>query len=129
MYNYKEGFNEIIEPLLDPYAKSLARKVKWFHLKGISSNETELYPIAITGKGSPVLLIHGFDSCFLEFRRLVNCLEGSHQLIIPDLFGFGFCPRPEGNNYCLESLVDHLNAVVNEVCDKKFSEFIILINF
>ncbi|ABX09030.1 alpha/beta fold hydrolase [Prochlorococcus marinus] len=115
MYNYEEGFNKTIENLLDPYAKSLARKVEWFYLEGISSDYNQQYPIAITGKGSPVLLIHGFDSCFLEFRRLVSYLESSHKLIIPDLYGFGFCPRPENTQYGINKIIEHLEAVIESI--------------
>ncbi len=101
--------------LLDPLARELISKVQWFHLKGLSQNVSELYPIAITGKGSPVLLLHGFDSSFLEFRRLVPYLSQQHQLLIPDLYGFGFCPRPKDSTYGLEKLMSHLIKVLTEL--------------
>ncbi len=50
------------------------------------------------GTGTPVLLLHGFDSSLFEFRRLVPELVGSDQpacqVYAMDLLGFGFCDRP-----------------------------------
>ena len=89
---------QLTPQLLDPLARDLANQVQWWSLPGLvpcSNSESESYPVAITGEGAPVLLLHGFDSSFLEFRRLVPLLSPHNQLIIPDLFGFGFCPRPK----------------------------------
>ncbi len=104
--------DEVKDQLLDSDALHLANKIQWRHLKGISKDSSDLYPIAMVGKGPPVLLIHGFDSSFLEFRRLVPLLSNTYQLIIPDLFGFGFCPRHANAEYGPESLVNHLNKVL-----------------
>jgi len=100
--------------LLDPLAKELADKVEWWHLNEVSSDKAELFPVAVTGNGSPLLLIHGFDSCFLEYRRLVPYLKKHHQLIIPDLYGFGFCPRPKNRDYGIESIITHLLKVIEK---------------
>ncbi len=110
----RDSFNEKKDSLIDPLAKNLANKIQWFHLNGISSEKNDLYPVGIVGKGSPVLLIHGFDSCFLEFRRLVPFLENFHKLIIPDLYGFGFCPRPKDTGYGIKNIILHLNKVIEK---------------
>jgi pimeloyl-ACP methyl ester carboxylesterase len=44
------------------------------------------------GEGRALLLLHGFDSSILEFRRLIPQLQGCDVWAI-DLFGFGFCER------------------------------------
>ena len=41
----------------------------------------------------PVVLIHGFDSSLLEFRRLLPLLTHHRQTWAVDLLGFGFCDR------------------------------------
>mgnify|MGYP001189916846 CR=1 FL=1 len=69
----------------------------------------------IAKKGKPILLLHGFDSCFMEFRRLAPFLINKYQLIIPDLFGFGFCPRPKNANYDKSSIISHLTKLINEL--------------
>ena len=58
-------------------------------------------------------MIHGFDSCFLEYRRLTPYLKNNNKLIIPDLYGFGFCPRSIGNKYGFKYLMKHLNSILN----------------
>ena len=107
--NPKRELDNIIETLIDPLAIKLTKSVKWLRLNKLSKTSTELYPVAIIGQGKPILLLHGFDSCFLEFRRLVPHLKERYQLIIPDMYGFGFCPRPEHNKYGLEAILYHLN--------------------
>ena len=42
---------------------------------------------------TPILLIHGFDSSLLEFRRLIPLLAEQHETWGVDLLGFGFSSR------------------------------------
>ena len=52
--------------LLDPLGLYLANDVKWIKL---NENWNSLkFPVVMGGKGQPILLLHGFDSSFLEFR-------------------------------------------------------------
>ncbi len=107
--------NNVKDSILDPLAKELIDNIEWLNLPELSSNNSDLYPVAMTGEGSPLLLIHGFDSCFLEFRRLYPLLKSKHQLIIPDLFGFGFTPRPKDKTYGLNSIIIHLKSILNKL--------------
>ena len=43
--------------------------------------------------GIPILLIHGFDSSLLEFRRLLPILATGQSTFAVDLLGFGFTQR------------------------------------
>ena len=109
----KAYINEIIDQIIDKQACKLFENLKWIKLEDISLDKSDLFPIVITGKGEKVLLLHGFDSCFLEYRRLTPLLENNNKLIIPDLFGFGFCPRSRGNKYGFKYLMKHLNSVLD----------------
>ena len=109
----KAYINEIRDQIIDKQASRLFEDLKWIQLKDISSNKSDLFPTVITGKGEKVILIHGFDSCFLEYRRLTPFLKKNNKLIIPDLYGFGFCPRSSGNKYGFKYLMKHLNSVLN----------------
>ncbi len=112
----EESLLEQLKPtILDPLAQELVNSLEWITLKDFSQKEMEKYPVVFRGKGPKVLLIHGFDSSFLEFRRLVPLLEKHYELIIPDIFGFGFCPRPINSKYGPETIVKHLNSVIKEV--------------
>jgi len=101
--------------LIDPLANQLLEKLEWVKLKNFQHNKSDLFPIAITGEGPPVILLHGFDSSFLEFRRLVPLLNKNYKLIIPDLFGFGFSPRHKDINYGPNLLIKHVIEVLEEL--------------
>jgi len=109
----KAYINEIRDQIIDNQATKLFEDLKWIKLEGISANKSDLFPTILTGKGERIILIHGFDSCFLEYRRLVPLLKKNNKLIIPDLYGFGFCPRSKGNKYGFKYLMKHLNSVLN----------------
>tara|TARA_Y100001968_G_scaffold333438_1_gene396259 strand:+ start:1369 stop:2259 length:891 start_codon:yes stop_codon:yes gene_type:complete len=117
--NNKELLDLAKENLQDLEGRELATKVKWVYLENFSQNSTEKYPVAIVGNGKPIILIHGFDSCFLEFRRLAPLLKRKHQLIIPDLYGFGFCPRPMRDDYGFEKIISHLNSILENLTKRK----------
>tara|TARA_Y100001968_G_scaffold161721_1_gene147919 strand:- start:14789 stop:15667 length:879 start_codon:yes stop_codon:yes gene_type:complete len=109
----KEQLNKLKDKLIDPLALDLANSVKWQYLESLSENKTDLYPIAVLGDGPPLLMLHGFDSCFLEFRRITPLLKNKYKLIIPDLFGFGFCPRPQESSYEYKKIIKHLTLIIN----------------
>jgi pimeloyl-ACP methyl ester carboxylesterase len=94
--------------LLDPQGRALAAAVEWWTLPGLP----ERWPVAVIGTGPPVLLLHGFDSSMLEFRRLVPLLASDHQLILPDLYGFGFTPRPADGSYNPAGVLAHLESLI-----------------
>ena len=92
--------------LLDPLGLYLANDVKWIKL---NENWNSLkFPVVMGGKGQPILLLHGFDSSFLEFRRIYQSLKRNFQVIIPDLLGFGFSPRCATNEYTPSKIVSYL---------------------
>lgn len=94
--------------LRDPQGRALAAHVQWWSLDGLEGE----WPVAVVGSGPPLLLLHGFDSSFLEFRRLAPLLAPHHQLFIPDLYGFGFSPRPAGAPYGPTAVLNHLDRLV-----------------
>jgi pimeloyl-ACP methyl ester carboxylesterase len=110
--------------LLDPDGRALAAAVQWWTLPDLPDGP---WPVAIVGEGLPVLMLHGFDSSHLEFRRLAPLLAPTHQLFIPDLFGFGFCPRPLDASYGPEVVLDHLEQVLKQVIRRSGAERVGLI--
>ena len=109
----KAYIKTIKDKIIDKQAGNLFRDLNWIKLEGISENKSDLFPTVLTGEGEKVLLLHGFDSCFLEYRRLTPILKKNNKLIIPDLYGFGFCPRSSGNKYGFKYLIKHLNSVLD----------------
>ena len=120
----QELLNQAAAQLLDPSGRSLAASVQWWELPGLGSAR---WPVAVLGNGPPILALHGFDSSHLEYRRLAPLLAEQHQLFIPDLHGFGFCPRPLDGTYGPEPLLDHLERVLELVLERSGAERVGLI--
>ena len=99
-------FEDAKMSLLDPLGICLANDVKWINLN--EKWNSLKFPVVIGGKGQPILLLHGFDSSFLEFRRVYHSLKKNFQVIIPDLLGFGFSPRCATNEYYPSKIISHL---------------------
>ena len=96
--------------LLDPLGLYLANDVKWIKL---NENWHSLkFPVVVGGKGQTILLLHGFDSSFLEFRRIYQSLKRNFQVIIPDLLGFGFSPRCATNEYNPSKIISYLTDLL-----------------
>ncbi len=111
--NNRIYFQKISDLLIDPLAQELSKSLRWYPLEGF--NSSELFPVVIIGRGKPIICLHGFDSSFLEFRRIVPLLSHRYKLIIPDLFGFGFCPRPKNTNYSPQKIIDHLSLLIEKL--------------
>jgi pimeloyl-ACP methyl ester carboxylesterase len=58
--------------------------------------------------GTPILLIHGFDSSVLEFRRLLPLLAQENETWAVDLLGFGFTDRLSGIQFNPIAIKTHL---------------------
>ena len=101
-----EFFESTKITLLDPLGLYLANDVKWIKLD--EKWNSLKFPVVIRGKGPPILLLHGFDSSFLEFRRIYQLLIKNFQVIIPDLLGFGFSPRDATNEYNASKIISYL---------------------
>jgi pimeloyl-ACP methyl ester carboxylesterase len=100
--------------LLDPQGRDLASAVQWWSLQGLPGR----WPVAVLGAGPPLLLLHGFDSSFLEFRRLAPLLAGQCQLFIPDLYGFGFSPRPSFGHFNPAGVLAHLGLLLEAIGER-----------
>ncbi|KAJ8906726.1 hypothetical protein NDN08_003215 [Rhodosorus marinus] len=71
-----------------------------------------------THPGAPtIVLIHGFDSSLVEYRRLAPLLDDFRVLLI-DLHGWGFTEKPRGLDYGPESkrlyAISTIQKLVNE---------------
>ncbi len=99
------------DSIIDPLGKNITEDLHWLQLKkkwGLSK-----FPVVIGGEGPPLLCLHGFDSSFLEFRRIYPLLKNKFKLIIPDLLGFGFSPRISSLNYNPENIIINLTDIIH----------------
>jgi pimeloyl-ACP methyl ester carboxylesterase len=58
--------------------------------------------------GTPILLLHGFDSSLLEFRSLLPLLAAQNDTWAVDLLGFGFTERMPGTSFNPATIKTHL---------------------
>ena len=70
-------------------------------------------PIATTyvrqgSGGTPILLLHGFDSSVFEFRRLLPLLARENETWAVDLLGFGFTERLTEISFSPTAIKTHL---------------------
>ncbi len=71
------------------------------------------------GQGEiPILLIHGFDSSLLEFRRLFPLLSQETETWAVDLLGFGFTERKAHLNISPTTIKTHLYYVWKTLIQK-----------
>ena len=95
--------------LSEPASIALAKSIQ---TQAIATNLTDA-PITTTyvsqgSGGTPILLIHGFDSSVLEWRRLLPLLAADNQTWAVDLLGFGFTDRVAGLQFSPNAIKTHL---------------------
>jgi pimeloyl-ACP methyl ester carboxylesterase len=70
--------------------------------------------VARTGRGKPLLLLHGWPEFWLTWEPVMARLADRYQLIVPDLRGFGDSDKPMGNfgtDHHVDDLVGLLDAL------------------
>ncbi|MBD2613342.1 MAG: alpha/beta fold hydrolase [Nostoc sp. ZfuVER08] len=100
---------QTVGQLTEPASITLAQNIQTTALTTPLINEpiTTAYVKQGSG-GTPILLIHGFDSSVLEFRRLLPLLAGNNETWAVDLLGFGFTDRLSGIAYSPSAIKIHL---------------------
>ena len=66
------------------------------------------------GKGSPVVLLHGYAETSHMWRRLISELAGTHTVIAPDLRGAGKSSHP-ADGYTKTELAQDIHALVHKL--------------
>jgi pimeloyl-ACP methyl ester carboxylesterase len=65
----------------------------------------------VVGSGSWVTLLHGFPTCSWDWAEVAEALTANHQLVMPDLLGFGDSDKPAGHQYTLVEQADLIEAL------------------
>lgn len=73
-------------------------------------NSTLAY--TITGKGKPVVLIHGFAENGKIWSRQVEFLQDNYMLIVPDIPGSGKSPVLADEDQSIENYADCIKAII-----------------
>lgn len=109
---------KLIEQLTEPTSIALAQSIERKEIATPLSEQavhrgSDAFGIATTfvhqGSGkTPILLLHGFDSSVLEFRRLLPLLAAGNETWAVDLLGFGFTDRITGIGFSPTAIKTHL---------------------
>ncbi|MEA5576197.1 alpha/beta hydrolase [Anabaena sp. UHCC 0451] len=98
-----------VEQLTEPTSIALAQSIQSQAISTPLSPESINTTYLHQGSGgTPILLVHGFDSSILEFRRLLPLLAENNETWAVDLLGFGFTDRLSDIAYSPVAIKTHL---------------------
>lgn len=98
-----------VNQLRDPKAIAFAQSIERIALATSLSQHPILTTYIRKGRGgTPIVLLHGFDSSILEFRLLLPLLAAQNETWAVDLLGFGFTQRQKEITYSPTTIQIHL---------------------
>jgi pimeloyl-ACP methyl ester carboxylesterase len=98
-----------VHQLTEPTSIALAQQIQVQSLNLDSAKQAIETSYVQQGQGgTPILLLHGFDSSVMEFRRLFPQLASRHETWAVDMLGFGFTERRGDIPYSPEVIRKHL---------------------
>lgn len=109
----------LVRLLQQPESIALARRIERSAIATPIHSQAIATSFVRQGEGNtPILLLHGFDSSVLEFRRLIPLLAERGETWAVDLLGFGFSDRLQGINYNPETIKSHLYCFWKTLIDR-----------
>jgi len=100
---------KLVEQLTEPTSIALAQSIQHTAIATPLSNRAIATTYVHQGSGgTSIVLLHGFDSSVLEFRRLLPLLAAENETWAVDLFGFGFTDRIAGIPFGPNAIKTHL---------------------
>ncbi|MGX9888316.1 alpha/beta fold hydrolase [Streptomyces sp. NPDC002276] len=79
---------------------------------------------AVSGSGSPVVLLHGFPQTHLMWRHVAADLAADHTVICPDLRGYGASDKPaetDGTGYAKRTMAHDIVALARALGHDRFA--------
>ncbi|MBW4647734.1 MAG: alpha/beta hydrolase [Kastovskya adunca ATA6-11-RM4] len=105
----KDFLSPEVSQLTENTSIAIAKSIKQVAISTSISQQpiTTTYVCQGSG-GTPILLLHGFDSSLLEFRRLLPLLAEENETWAVDLLGFGFTERLANVSFSPTTIKTHL---------------------
>ncbi|MEM1426115.1 MAG: alpha/beta fold hydrolase, partial [Cyanobacteria bacterium P01_H01_bin.130] len=105
---------ETVQGLTDSESITFAQQIQRISVEVPTENGDRAIATSYLTQGTqtdqpPLLLIHGFDSSLLEYRRLLPLLAAQREVWAIDLLTFGFTERPEGLTFDVATIKAHLH--------------------
>lgn len=99
----------LVEQLTEPASIALAQNIQRQPIATPLSEQAIATTYVNQGDGgTPIVLLHGFDSSIFEFRRLLPLLAAENESWAIDLLGFGFTERVAGLPFSPSAIATHL---------------------
>ncbi|WOX08070.1 alpha/beta hydrolase [Streptomyces sp. N50] len=79
---------------------------------------------AVSGSGSPIVLLHGFPQTHLMWRHVAADLAADHTVICPDLRGYGASDKPaetDGSGYAKRTMAADVVALAHALGHDHFA--------
>ncbi|WP_405970931.1 alpha/beta hydrolase [Streptomyces sp. NBC_00988] len=79
---------------------------------------------AVSGSGSPIVLLHGFPQTHLMWRHVAADLAVDHTVICPDLRGYGASDKPaetDGSGYAKRTMAADVVALARALGHDRFA--------
>jgi len=67
------------------------------------------------GVGEPIIMLHGEPTWGYLYRNFIPPLAETHRVIVPDHMGFGKSETPQDRIYTLQTHVENLTALIDEL--------------
>ncbi|WP_069790639.1 alpha/beta fold hydrolase [Cyanobacterium sp. IPPAS B-1200] len=113
------NINQSAKKLTEQSSIELFNKIKFVNLPSNLSTQKIASSYATEGESdTPMVLLHGFDSSLLEYRRLFPLLTDKYQVWALDLFGFGFSDRTVEQSFSPEGIKTHLYNFWSKMINK-----------
>eukprot|EP01038_Epipyxis_sp_PR26KG_P014647 gene14647-19678_t len=80
----------------------------------ISTTYIHYSPSSSSAFNEPLVLLHGFDSSCLEYRRIASLLATDRDVYIPDILGWGFSNTVACSDFSPAAKLDHLKAFLTQ---------------
>ncbi len=117
--NFPDFIPNEADQLTEISAINLLKNIKRQPILTPLTNQEILTSFVQQGEGeTPILLLHGFDSSVIEFRKLLPLLAQKNQVWGVDLLGFGFTDRLENVEINASSIKTHLYSFWQKYMNK-----------
>ena len=92
---------------------------KYFNIDGAKMHFID------SGKGSPIVMLHGNPTWSFFYRTLVEDLSKTNRVIVPNHIGMGLSDKPQDAEYCLSFHIQNLQKLIEHL---KLDDFTLIVH-
>ncbi|MBP2371045.1 alpha/beta fold hydrolase [Pseudonocardia parietis] len=99
-------------------------EIPGFRTERVPAHDGTVLNVAIAGSGPAVVLLHGFPQTHLMWRHVAADLAADHQVICPDLRGYGASDKPDATTpdvYSKRTMAADVVAAARQLGAERFA--------